>query len=355
MTRIIFTCSSLTSGGAERVLSVLSQALSDTYDEVEYVMWGRADVFYNIDNRVKLTSIEHECGSSNILKKIIWFRKYIDRKRPNLILSFSAPFNMLTLASLLFSKHKVIACERVDPRSFRWGKPLEIIRNILYNKAAGILTQTQMSKEYFRGKLYQKTDIIFNPITMDKDDIGSALTSLKNNTIVTAGRLVKQKRHDLLIRSFSRFEKEHAGYKLIIYGEGPERNNIETLVKTLHLEGVVELPGNTKDLWNKIKSAKMFIMTSSFEGMSNSMIEAMCLGIPTISTKVSGATDLINHNNNGILIDIDDEESAYKAMCKIADNQSFSDKLSINGSNIYNELRVENISKQWIKYINDRI
>ena len=176
MSKVIFFCASLQGGGAERVLSVLSNRLADHYDSVDYLMLYNAPIFYVIDERVKVISIEEETGSKNIVINMFWFRKYINKQKPNLILSFSAPFNMLALSSLLWTKHKVVACERVDPKSFRWGKPLEFIRNLLYERADGILTQTQMSKDYFVGDLLKKTDIIYNPIEMSKEYLGAALS-----------------------------------------------------------------------------------------------------------------------------------------------------------------------------------
>lgn len=355
MSKIIFVCASLQSGGAERVLSVLSSKLAVHYNGVQYVMWYDAPVFYQIDERIKLVSIEKEVKSKNTIKKILWLRSYIKQQSPDLVLSFSAPFNMLALTSLLFTKYRTIACERVDPRSFRWGKILKILRNILYHTADGILVQTQMSKDYFKGKLYRKSDIIFNPITMSHENIGSSLRYSKSNIIVTAARLCKQKRQDLLIQTFARFLSIHPDYKLVIYGSGPEKQNLINLANKLNIGNNVEMPGSVKDLWDRMKPAKMFVLPSLFEGMSNSMIEAMCLGIPTISTKVSGATDLIIHEKNGILIDIDDADALLHYMCKIVEDEEFACRLGMEGSKIYNVLNSESISQKWIDYIDSKI
>ncbi|MDE5539520.1 MAG: glycosyltransferase, partial [Bacilli bacterium] len=348
--KVIVFCASLQTGGAERVLSVLSKPFADHYDEVEYVTWYNTPIFYSIDDRIKLVSIEKECKGKSILKKMMWLRKYIRTGQPDVILSFSAPFNMLILTSLLFLKKKIIVCERTDPRSFRWGKHLELLRNALYLNTTGILTQTQISKSYFKGKLLAKTSIIYNPISMDLNDVGSALREKKENLIVTAARLAKEKRHDLLIRSFAKFRLDFPDYKLIIYGEGAERNRLNNLIKDLGLENCVFLPGKVKDLWIRIRTAKVFIMTSKVEGMSNSMIEAMALGIPTISTRVSGATDLINNNENGILVNPDIDE-IYNACYKICTDRNIAIKLGSNGIKIFDRLKVEKISKEWIDYI----
>ncbi len=280
------------------------------------------------------------------------YRKYVNKEKPDVVLSFSAPFNMLTLTSLIGTKHKIVVAERVDPRSFHWGKMMEKIRNMLYRNATGILAQTQYCKDYFKPRLAKKTDIIFNPVLIPDEMIGVALKTPKTKTIVTAGRLEIQKNHIMLINAFEKFHKRHPDYNLIIYGEGSQRDALTYHILNKELSNSVFLPGTKSDLWKEIISAEMFVMTSDFEGMSNSMIEAMCLGLPCISTKVSGATDLIQNEYNGILINTRDEEGLVNSMEKIASNHSFAMNLGLKGSEVYRILNVSHIAKLWIDYIN---
>lgn len=349
--RIAFFCASLQAGGAERVLSVLSKPLADYYDEVQYIMWYEKPVFYHMDDRVKLVSVEKESGDNKNLKKMSWLRQYVRVVKPDLLISFSAPFNMISLASLIFTNQKIVAAERVDPRSFRWGKHLEIARNLLYKRADGILAQTQYSKNYFSGDLYNKSDVIYNPVVMSADIVGSAIKTPKRNVIITAARLESQKRQDLLIEVFAEFKKNHPNYELHIYGDGTKLGELKALSSKLGIADFVKFPGVVNDLWKKMKSCRMFVMTSLFEGMSNSLIEAMCLGLPCISTKVSGAVDLIKSNENGVLIDIDDRAALLKGMNSIADDDAYAKNIGINASKLYDSLNVDSISRQWISYI----
>lgn len=355
MKKLFISCCSLQSGGAERVLSILSSEFANNFDEVHYVMWYNQPVFYEIDSRVKIISIEKEVKTKSRFKQMRWFRTYVKEQNPDIILSFSAPFNMLTIASLLLLKVKIIAAERVDPRSFHWGKHLEILRNLLYRKTKGILAQTEYSKNYFTGTLLEKTSVIYNPVIMSSDMVGAALKTPKKNLIVSAARLEKQKRQDLLLEVFADFLKVHPNYELVIYGKGSQLDNLISLAEKLNISENVKFPGSVKKLWDRMLPAKIFILNSLFEGMSNSMIESLCLGIPTISTKVSGATDLIQNGQNGVLVDIDDKEAILTAMLQIVENHNYACQLGEKGMQIYNQLRVETISKQWIDYLNKQI
>lgn len=103
---------------------------------------------------------------------------------------------------------------------------------------------------------------------------------------------------------------------MIIYGEGKERTNLEKLIKQLNLEGSVSLPGRNKDVLNAINDSAAFILSSDYEGMPNALIEAMCMGMPVISTDCpsGGPRELIRNGENGLLIDVNDVEGMEKAM-----------------------------------------
>ena len=156
--KIIILTPALSSGGAERVLSVLSTGLADAFSEVHYLMWYDIPVFYVIDDRVKIVSLESKYGSKKFITKMLNFRKYVNKEAPDLILAFGAPFSMISLISLAGTGSNVIAAERIDPSRFIWGKCLKILRDYLYKFAKGILTQTESGRFYFKGKTYYNNE-----------------------------------------------------------------------------------------------------------------------------------------------------------------------------------------------------
>ena len=97
----------------------------------------------------------------------------------------------------------------------------------------------------------------------------------------------------------------------------------------------------------------MFVSSSDFEGMSNSMLEAMGMGLPTICTDcpAGGARAIIKDHENGILVPIKDVESMYRAMKEVAENKELAEKLSVNGTKLRDELSVDKIVSQWLEVI----
>lgn len=354
MSKLIVCTGTLMSGGAERVLSILSTSFADTYDSVEYVMWLDAkypNVFYDIDPRVKIIGISKESKSTNILRHLLWFRAHVKKEKPDAILSFMVMINFSVMVSQLFCHTPLFLAERNDPRFFgdkQWLRKL-IDQMYYLPNVRKLIMQTESNKNYFSEQLHPKIVVIYNPVFMNEEYVGCAVHQIKKKRIVSVARLEKQKHQHILIRAFAEFLRNHPGYTLTFYGSGSRKNELETLSNSLGIGSNVFFPGRTKAVLDSIKDADMFVMTSEYEGMSNSLIEAMCLGLPCISTRVSGAKELISSGENGILINIDDTCALVAAMSQLADDACYASRIAQNAYKVYEQLRADVVSKQWIK------
>lgn len=352
MKKLLVTIASLGAGGAERVLSVLSKPFADGFDEVQIVMWEGGVPFYKFDKRVKIVELPRLSGRKGTNNQIKTFRQYIKKEKPSLILSFLTHYNMLVLFSTMGLRQKVVVSERTDPnRVLVGGKPMLIFRDCMYSRATGILTQTKYAQSYYKKKYPSKTKVFYNPMTMTDEQVGMAMRMQKEKIFVSVGRLEDVKDQDMMIRAFNLFHKDHPDYKLVIYGEGPMRSQLESLVSSLGLKGAVELPGRNNNVWDAISLAECFLLSSKFEGMSNAMVEALCLGLPVISTKVAGATEIIKDGENGYLLDVGDADAMAKYMCQVADDEELRQKLSAGAVNVYELFRADKICEEWVEYL----
>lgn len=356
MTKLIVSIATLGSGGAERVLSVLSKPLADTFNDVQYVLWEGGEPFYPIDNRIKIVKLPELSGKKGRHNQMRSFRRLIKQEYPDLVLSFLTPYNMLVLLSTMGINRRIVVAERTDPTRLLAGGRLGLrIRDILYRRACGILTQTEYAKSFYDKKFKGKTKVIYNPVMMTSEQVGVALRTKKDHLFVTAGRLEPVKDQAMMIEAFARFHDTHPDYRLVIYGEGPIHDDLQLKIKGLGLQYVVALAGRTNDLWNKIASAECFLLTSKYEGMSNALIEAMCLGLPVISTKVAGATDLVEDGRNGYLIDVKDVASLTDRMTRMADDAVLREKMGVEAAKVYELLKEDKVCKQWLDYLKMKI
>jgi glycosyltransferase involved in cell wall biosynthesis len=118
---------------------------------------------------------------------------------------------------------------------------------------------------------------------------------------ICMGRLDPEKRIDLMLRGFARFPDGSA--TLTVLGDGDSRHQLEQLASNLGLQGRVAFPGRTEDVSTYLRSAHFYLSTSTFEGMSNALLEAMSFGVVPLVSDVSGATDIVDHGCNGLLFD----------------------------------------------------
>lgn len=350
---LFIVCGNLRAGGAERVVSILANKFQSIGHSISVITWYETDVFYKFEPNIRILQIPVVSGKNGFAGQMKWFRTFVKREQPDVVLSFLAPFNILTVFSLIGVKIPILVAERNDPYfvSPKHNGFWKVIRNVAYNKADGILVQTNMSKSHFPKYLQDNATVIFNPVTFSPEKIGVALRIEKRKEIVSVTRLHEQKNVQMLIRSFAEVHKMHPEYTLTVYGEGELRGELETLVRELGLVKFVSLPGKKSNVHDLIVGAEIFAMASDFEGMSNSLIEAMCLGLPCISTKVSGSTDLIQDHKNGILIDTGSQEQLTHALLELIYDSQKRERYGREASKLYEMLNVDVISDQWLGYI----
>lgn len=345
--RVCFFIGTLGNGGAERVVSILTRHLAQMQISVEIVLYYDAVPFYDIYPDVKVTYVERETGSRNILKNILWLRRYFTRNA-DIVISFLAQFNMVALAAAFTTGIPVIVADRNDPRHMPKQAPVRLARNLLYHLADVVVVQTQHNRAYFSKALQKKCKIIYNPVDL-QDKKGMALGTEKKKRIVSAARLMKQKNQLMLIDAFARVKKVYPDYTLTIYGEGPFRSELEKRIEELGLGSSVLLPGKVQNVFDCIADAELFVLSSDFEGMPNALIEAMCLGLPVVSTRVSGATDLIQNGENGLLADVGDLDQLTDCMGRMLADSELRNNCAHNAVNLNELLRTETIMNQWLE------
>ncbi len=148
--------------------------------------------------------------------------------------------------------------------------------------------------------------------------------------IVSIGNLIPLKGMDILVKQFARFKAIVADTSLEIFGEGPERKNLELLIKSLNIEGSVKLNGlcSRQTIAATLKRSDAFVLASRSETFGVAFIEALSCGVPVIATRCGGPEDFV-HKGNGILIQVDDEEALLEAMKTMYSNRDLYNRKQI--------------------------
>lgn len=348
MKRTIFFVSSLGDGGAQRVISILSEKMALRDMDVEIVTYYDIPMVYQIHPKVQITCVEQCTGGKSLFRNLRWLRRYF-KENAKIVLSFLAPFNMIALVAVMGTKVPIIVADRNDPAKVPRNPVVRAARDILYGFADQVVVQTEANKAYFK-RLQKKIQVIYNPVDL-KEYTGSALNEKKEKIIVSVGRLLPQKNQKMMQDAFVQVSKQFPEYQLVIYGEGSYREELEKYIKEQGLEDSVFLPGSVTDLYDRIKSATLFVLSSDYEGMPNALIEAMCMGLPCISTKVSGATDLIQNEKNGILVSVGNEKELAEAMEKLLSDDKKRKMLAEEAIKLSDRLLPDKILEQWLEIV----
>lgn len=354
MKKIIMVNSRLSNGGSERVMTILANqfAKNKEYDVHMILLRESNDNVYEVNNRVKLHQFSYNTNNKIIkaIRRYKMLKNFLKNEKPDIVISFMIDINILTLLSGRSMRNKIIVSERADPQSKERNIIHRHLEKKLYPKCKKVVLQTNDVKKYYTKNKVYNTVVIPNPISgeIPKPNYGK-----RNQTIVSAGRMTSQKNFKLLIDGFSRIAERYSNYNLVIYGQGPLLNRLKEQASEYGLDKRIIFPGFVRDVDNKINEASIYVSTSNYEGISNSMMEALAMGVPTICTDcpVGGAAMMIENNVNGILIPMNDVDALYNAMTKILDNKDFSDKISKEAIKIKDKYSVEKIVKEWEKLL----
>ena len=355
MKKIVFVIRHLHSGGAERVTAALANELcKNNQYQVHVIIFSRdSESEYHLDDRVCCHSMgTPPCGRMKaIIYRCTYLRKIIDSINPYCVVSLDGIRSiMLTLVSMIGRKRHLVLSERNDPRSHPSSKALRLLRFFAYSVCAGVIFQTNEAKSFFPKFIQKKSVVICNPITSELPDPN---TGERVPRIVNFCRLVPQKNLGLLIDAFSDIVDLFPEYSLHIYGDGEERERLENKIKQMNLQNKILLHGYSNNIYEEINDAALFVSSSNYEGISNSMLEAMALGIPCICTDcpAGGARDVIKPGVNGLLVAVGDKSGLSQMMKEVLSNKELSETISEGGLKLREELCVSEISKKWVHAI----
>lgn len=359
ISKIVMYIDMMTCGGAQRVMANLANYF--VCEEVEVVLINDFKLNddtpqYILDKKVKRYYLREKMEGNVILKnleRIVRLRKIVKNEKPDLVLSFLGRPNKRMLIATIGLKTKKVVSVRNDPnREYATGGLQKwFIRN-LFKMANGCVFQTVEAGKYFSEKFQSKSTVILNPV--DSKFFNVCRTENPQN-IVTAGRMESQKNQKMLIRAFSRIVDEFPNEKLIIYGDGKLRLELERLCKDLNIADKVDMPGNISNVEEKFANAKIFVLSSDYEGLPNALMEAMAVGIPCISTDCpcGGPNSLISSEKNGILVPVGDVEIMAETMKDLLKNKAKRQSLEINARNRAKVFKTDVILSQWDSYLTD--
>ena len=349
--KVMLYISTISNGGAARVMSNLANDLSQKGHDCILVTTFRKKEEYQLNSMVKRVSLyEHKpqglwlMTNIGIIKKL---RDNLKKEKPDILLSFLAEPNFRASIATIGMDVKTIVSVRNDPEREYHGVFRTLLANLLFRRVNGIVFQTKDARNWFPMNIRKKGTVIYNSV---KDIFYEVDLPSEKDGIVATGRLAKQKNHILLIEAYSIIYKEISD-DLYIYGAGDS----SSLKKFAEKKGVgdrVHFLGQTMDVINAIKGAKLYVMSSDYEGMPNALMEAMAMGLPCISTDCpcGGPKSLFLNRMYKYLVPVGDSKALASKMLELITNDESRNRHALDCKSAAQLFRPEIINKQWVDY-----
>lgn len=344
--KIIFIIPNMTGGGTERVISLLSDEYVKKGFDVAVMQFAGYEHAYQLNGKVEDFSVAPKSNGNPFImvRRLAAMRRYFRKNPDSHIFAFCVMGAVFAVMTTWGMKIPVMVAERNSPDSCN----VKALRNWAYRRAGRITFQTADGIAYFPEEIAKKAVVIPNPVDPDMPE---ACTGSRSRRIVTAGRLHKQKNHALLLEAFAEFSKRFPDYELHIYGEGELEGRLKEQAARLQIASRVVWHGFCPDVRERIRDAAMFVLSSDYEGISNSMLEALSMGIPTISTDcpIGGARIYIVQGESGLLVPVGDKEAMAGAMCRIASDGELAKRLSAGAVQIREKYSVQKIAEKFLE------
>lgn len=322
--KVFITVPTLTAGGMERSAVNFAKFFDDNNYEVTIYTVSGSDIFFNIPDTIRIIN-----GKKKIEDKWLTFyslyklRILAKKNKPDFVLSFSGKMSVYIIISLLGLDIPVIPFHRSNPNRI-YGAFNNFLNKLFYPYCKALVVQTDTAKNIFKKKFNNENIIVVNnpirKLNIDKN-------IKKEKIVICVSRLVEGKGIDKLIKYFSEIDPPE--WKLYILGDGMIKKDLENYSKSLNMDQKVKFLGFRKDVDYFLSKSSIFAFTSETEGFPNSLLEAMCFGLACISYDCpTGPSDIISNNENGFLIDMNNENEYIKKLKILIENKDLRNKFS---------------------------
>ncbi|SIS37102.1 Glycosyltransferase involved in cell wall bisynthesis [Zobellia uliginosa] len=327
MKNICITINSLNRGGAEKQCLLLAKALRGNHN-VTVVVLSDKPIHGPHISFIEKESIEHVFLPANIVLKSLSFIRFLRCNEIDIIFSFlptdsifSAILGKIVGVPYVIGGIRNSYLARAKFIGLKWANNFILDYTIANNFAA----YRAALKFGFKKKVFVISNGIELKLVPNREKKESVIK------VISLGRLVEQKRYDVALKCIARLKKNlgdtDKSISYTIVGQGPGEEIIRTEIKKQNLEQEVELITEPKDIFELLLSADIYLCTSSFEGVSNAIMEAMNCSLPIVTTDAGDNERLVLHGKNGFVAEVDDVEKLSNYLKELVLSPSLRSKM----------------------------
>jgi len=291
---------------------------------------------------------------------IIPLAKLIRQEKPDLLFSTVPNYNTIAILAKILARTKTKLVVR--EAAYLGGTTKEDLKlkiyGLLYRMSNRVVALSEGVKQNLILRYHIREDqikVIYNPVDLkhiknesEKSVEDQHLFDEDGKVIITAGRLVKEKDHESLLKAFARIDRKINAH-LIILGEGELEAKLKKLAKQLEITDRVSFIGFKQNPYAYIKRADVFTLTSTTEGFGHVLVEALALGVPVVSTRCNpGAEEILGEETYGMLSEVGDVSALSQNLeqaLELTDDER--EKITSKGKKRAKEFAAERIVEQY--------
>lgn len=344
-------------GGVSKALSFVANTCDEAGMEVHCVSMTNEPETIHLNDGILRYRIDTERLNSKInslIHKVLFvfrFRKLVTHIKPDVIIVFRPDLAKAVLNSTVGLHIPIIGSERGNPQIY--GGLITKYRTV-FNRCDAVVFQTEAARDFYNVSV--NSAIIPNPaISRNNASIDNAVRSGKN--IISVSRLSSEKNIEGLLNAYAMVKNQLSGRKLILYGDGPQENELKQLSIKLGIENDVFFAGNVTNFTSQDDDSYIFVLNTLSEGMPNALIEAMMAGYACICTDCPiGAPRWLSDNERRVkLVPVKDDKALSEAMVEVALDKDKAEQLATNALEVREVLEPQRVGELWLDLIKEVI
>ena len=337
-------------GGTERMTAWLANALSERAAvSVVSLRQTSEALFFPLKEGVSYIVVPHQSGKLCIWKQIRWIRRFIRENRIDRVINVDMGMGFYGILAARGTGARVITWEHGNYYNNWESRLFPHLRRFAAKHSDAVVLLTQRDRENYLRHIpgCAPLEVIPNPVTPCSPEYDP-----ESRMILSMGHLVPNKGFHRAVSLAAMVLKDRPDWKWVICGEGPERQNLESMIRAEGLQDRVLLPGLVKDPAQMYRSAAMLVMTSDLEGLPMVLLEGKSHGLPLAAFDImTGPSEIIRDGENGFLVHPFDLKIMAQRIAQLMDQQLLRARMSQNAFQDLENFSEEKILRNWLRIL----
>lgn len=355
--KVMYILPNLDIGGSERkVVDIVKTLNKELFDPIVCCVTEGGVLKEELDEASIKTYICHKSSKFDVfvVKRIC---RILKKENVQIVHTFVSTGKLWGRLSAILAKTNVIIS--TEESLFRPSKSAILFEKMFSRYTDVIITnsiESKLSAQKYTNLPDSKYQVIYNGINLthyDNVDINietkkKALgLNLDDYVITCVARFDKRKGHKYLLEAFAKLSNSNSDLKLLLVGDGKEKENLTNICKSLNIQDQVIFTGIRNDVNEILKISDLFVLPSIEEGFGNVIVEAMVSKVLTIATRVGGIPEIITHKHNGLLIDKENSEDLFSMLeYAICNEDLVKQMINVAYVEVFAKFDINNIIKQ---------